>query len=360
MSNLKNEVERFNANAEVSDAYTPPASWYRSKDFLELEKRSLFLKEWTFAGHTTDLKDQGDYFTGNIANRPFVVLKDDDKVKAYFNVCSHHGTCVARGKGNQEKLVCPYHGWQYNLEGHLKKVPKAGAILNIHKKGLNLKEIPVHVAGSFVFLFLGDGEVPSFSKGLTEHLERPLYNGLNFLKRVEYEIECNWKVFVDNYLDGGYHVPHMHPGLATQLDIKSYETELFDTFSVQYCKGQSADTKEEEVKGRVEGRAEYTWSYPNLMINRYGKWMDTNWAMPIDENKCLIVFDYFHEDAPENFEASLKASHQVQLEDMDICKMVQDGLKSEVYDTGVYAPQFEKPMFHFHKLLKQSFLKELC
>ena len=182
---------------------------------------------------------------------------------------------------------------------------------------------------------------------------------MNFIKRVEYEIDCNWKVFVDNYLDGGYHVPHMHPGLTTQLNLESYRTNIFDRFSIQFCSGESSETLEKEVKGRVEGEAEYTWAYPNLMINRYGKWMDTNWALPIDENRCRVVFDYFHEENPENLEDALKASHQVQLEDMDICHMVQAGLRSEVYDCGVYAPQFEKPMFHFHQNLKKSFLKEL-
>lgn len=354
---LRTEINRFNENADVTDAYTPPASWYRDSEFLNLEKRSVFLKEWVFAGHLSDLKEQGEYFTGNIADRPFIVLKDSDQIKAYFNVCSHHGTCVARGKGKTERLVCPYHGWQYNLEGHLKKIPKAGAILNIHQKGMNLKEIPVHIAGSFIFLFLGDGETPEFSQKLTEHFERPLYNNLNFIKRVEYEINCNWKVFVDNYLDGGYHVPHMHPGLTTQLNLDSYYTDIHDVFSVQFCEGLEAEATEEEVKGRVEGKAEYTWSYPNFMINRYGQWMDTNCALPLDENRCLVIFDYFHEEKPESIDSALKASHQVQREDMDICDMVQTGLRSEVYDQGVYAPQFEKPMFHFHRMLKDSFVK---
>lgn len=359
IDNLIKEVNRFDDKVDIDNAYTPPASWYRDTEFFKLEKDSLFLREWSFAGHISDLTQEGDYFTGIISDRPYVVLKDSKNIKAFFNICSHHGTCVARGKGKSEKLVCPYHGWEYNLEGKLKKVPKAGAILDIHKKGLNLKEIPVHIAGPFVFLFLGKGDAPVFSNKLTTHFDRDIYTGLNFIKRVEYEVECNWKVFVDNYLDGGYHVAHMHPGLSTQLDLSSYKTDIFDNFSVQYCGGQDSETIGEEVKGRVEGRAEYTWSYPNLMINRYGKWMDTNWALPISENKCLIIFDYFHEDTPENIEEGLKASHQVQREDMDICDMVQTGLRSEVYDCGVYAPQFEKPMFHFHQLLKKSFLKEL-
>jgi choline monooxygenase len=93
------------------------------------------------------------------------------------------------------------------------------------------------------------------------------------------------------------------------------------------------------------------------MINRYGDWMDTNLAVPLGPNKTCIIFDYFHITSPENVETSLKASDKVQKEDMEICDMVQEGLNSGVYIQGVYAPQFEKPMYHFHKLLKASFLK---
>tara|TARA_Y100000590_G_scaffold470774_1_gene670106 strand:- start:53075 stop:54151 length:1077 start_codon:yes stop_codon:yes gene_type:complete len=356
--NLIKEIQKFDDSQKVDNAFTPPASWYVEKSFLDLEKRAVFQNEWNFVGHLSDVQKEGDYFTGKLLNKPFVVLRKGEDVKAYYNICSHHGTCVARGKGKAEKLTCPYHGWEYSLEGKLKKIPKAGAIKEVHSKDLNLKEIPLKLIGPFIFLFFG-GKAQEVSPKLLNFFEQGQYSGLHFIKRIEYEISCNWKVYVDNYLDGGYHVPHMHPGLSTQLDISSYKTEINETFSVQRCAGEASEVKGDEVQGRVEGEAEYTWVYPNFMINRYGKWMDTNWVIPINENRCKVVFDYFHEEKVEDVDDALKASEKVQLEDIDICDMVQTGLNSGVYDCGVYAPQFEAPMYSFHKLLKKSFLKEL-
>ncbi|MCO4792826.1 MAG: aromatic ring-hydroxylating dioxygenase subunit alpha [Bacteriovoracaceae bacterium] len=356
MFDLQSEILKFDDSQDITNAWTPPSSWYTQNEFLNLEHEKVFLKNWMFVDFTYNLSNEGDYSTGKVANRPYVLLKNKDHIKAYYNICSHHGTCVAKGKGNTESLVCPYHGWVYNLEGKLKKIPKAGSITDIHKKGMNLKEIPMHISGPFVFLWIGDGDTADFSESLEEHFSRDLYQNLNFVKRTEYIINCNWKVFVDNYLDGGYHVPHMHPGLTTQLDLDSYYTDIHDNWSLQKCLAKTSEAKDKEVKGRVSGEAEYTWAYPNFMINRYGKWMDTNWAIPMGPNKSKIVFDYFYDGNPKDVEMSLDASDKVQAEDMEICDMVQDGLNSGVYKQGVYAPQFEKPMFHFHQLLKESFL----
>jgi choline monooxygenase len=355
--NILDEIHRFDDSKDATDAWTPPSSWYIEKEFMNLEYEKVFKDEWMFADFVHHLKNDGDYTTGKTANRPYVIVKDQGIIKAYYNVCSHHGTCVAKGSGNTDKLVCPYHGWVYNLEGRLRKIPKAGSIQEIHTKGLNLKEIPLQIVGPFIFLWLGNGKPKEFSKDLLEHFSRDHYSNLNFQKRVTYEINCNWKVFVDNYLDGGYHVPHMHPGLTTQLNLESYYTEIFQNWSLQKCLADKREAVEAEVQGRVEGEAEYTWMYPNFMVNRYGDWMDTNIAVPISPDKTLIVFDYFHTSRPYDLEASLKASDKVQREDMEICDMVQEGLNSGIYVQGVYAPQFEKPMYEFHKLLKASFLR---
>jgi len=353
---IKSEILKFDDSQDVTNAWTPPSSWYIEEAFLNLEYEKVFKNEWVFADYITHLKKDGDYVTGKTAKRPFVILKTNGEIKAYYNVCSHHGTCVAKGKGNTEKLVCPYHGWVYNLEGKLRKIPKAGSIQEIHTKGMNLKEIPLKIIGPYIFLWLGDSTPKEISESMTEHFQRDLYNDLNFLRRVEYDLDCNWKVFVDNYLDGGYHVPHMHPGLTTQLDLDSYYTEIYDQWSVQKCVSKKSKAVEAELEGRVSGEAEYTWCYPNFMVNRYGDWMDINIAVPLSPNKTRIIFDYFYVGTPENLEASLKASDKVQIEDMEICDMVQEGLNSGIYIQGVYAPQFEKPMYHFHKLLKASFL----
>jgi choline monooxygenase len=191
----------------------------------------------------------------------------------------------------------------------------------------------------------------------TDHLDRvdeilqsSQYGNLQFVKRLEYNLNCNWKVFVDNYLDGGMHVKYAHPNLAANLDLKSYSTEVHDKYSVQ-----RASAAIEEGQVRVKGRADYVYVYPNLMINRYGDWMDTNLVIPLNSSQCVVRMDYYLEqnkvEQKEWIEESLVQSDQVQKEDIWLCETVQKGLESTAYSVGRYAPTVEHGMHDFHKTL---------
>ncbi len=358
---FEQEIDRFDPNLPLGEAKTPPASWYTDPRALALEKETVFRRYWQFAGRTEQLSRPGDFFTGSFLGWPYVVTRDEEgKLNAFYNVCSHHGTCVARDAGNTKRLVCPYHGWAYGLNGQLKRAPKAGAIRDLSVTGLNLKPLPVQTWGPFVVVHFGKDAIAiaELLAGLEKHLPLRELAELRFVERVTYKIACNWKVFVDNYLDGGYHVPIMHPGLSAQLDLESYRTEMDQLWSIQSCSsGTNGGENQDDFKERLGDRARYAWIHPNFMINRYGPWMDTNRVIPLDEGHCLTVFDYYHEGplSKEMLARTKRASDRVQQEDIEICHMVQEGLESGVYDQGIYAPRFEAPMYHFHKLLYGDF-----
>ncbi|MFP6671185.1 MAG: SRPBCC family protein, partial [Pirellulaceae bacterium] len=281
--------------------------------------------------------------------------------RAFYNICSHHGTCVATGEGSAEQFVCPYHGWTYDRQGKLTRAPLAGALESLKQRNLDLKPITVSRWGPFLTLHFGDSSSPLETElaPLLDAFAAEPFEKMRFVRRVSYPLECNWKVFVDNYLDGGYHVAHVHPGLTDQLDISSYGSTLGTRWSLQSCPATSSPGSDSSVDfgERVGQHADYGWLYPNFMINRYGPWLDTNTVIPLSADRCLVVFDYFHEGVPETafLEESLIASDQVQQEDIEICKRVQAGLDSGVYEQGVYAPGFEAPMLHFHRLLHADF-----
>ena len=171
---------------------------------------------------------------------------------------------------------------------------------------------------------------------------------LKFHSRRSYEIRCNWKVYVDNYLDGGYHIGMLHKQLTGQLNLGDYRIEVDNGLSIQSGKGKQSD--------RIGDVALYIWLYPNFMINRYGPAMDTNWVIPLAADRCLTVFDfYFAEpegDHAETFiQESLKMSEQIQDEDIRISESVQRGLEFGAYDVGRYAPRMEHAMHAFHRQL---------
>jgi choline monooxygenase len=359
------EIDRFDPTLPLDRAWTPPASWYLEESFFERELRTVFSRNWLFAGREDPVHSPREYFTGQVGRTPFIVARDREaRLRAFHNVCRHHAAAVATGEGSAERFVCPYHGWTYDLDGTLLRAPELGGVKDFERSASGLLPIEVEAWGPFVFVALEGGR-PSPGKAWVE-LERRLdataYRKLVFVRRVSYVLDCNWKVFVDNFLDGGYHVSCLHRGLAAQLDLTSYLTETFDTYSIQTTSGAAARSGESEgvdFRDRVGDEALYAWVYPNFMINRYGEIMDTNWVLPLGPRRTEVIFDYFFssavlERAGDFVERSLAASDAVQKEDVEICESVQRGLESGSFDRGRYSVRREKAALHFHRLLHRD------
>jgi choline monooxygenase len=179
---------------------------------------------------------------------------------------------------------------------------------------------------------------------------------LHYVASRQYDIACNWKVFVDNYLDGGYHVPHLHKGLNSVLDYKQYTIENEDRYCLQSSPMVSSDEDAATGATRKGDRAWYFWQYPNFMINCYAGYMDTNLVIPVDVDHCRVIFDfYFGEVATEAArkynEESIAVGDRVQSEDLGICEAVQRGLKSRAYGAGRLSVRREAGEHLFHRLL---------
>jgi choline monooxygenase len=148
-----------------------------------------------------------------------------------------------------------------------------------------------------------------------------------------------------------YHIPALHKGLNDELDMSSYSTEVHETLSVQKCRAKS---------DRVGSDAVYAFLFPNLAINRYGDWLDTNLVIPTAPDRCVIVFDWYHRNASQNIEEnkalleSLDRSRQIQNEDVSISESVQCGIGSSTYEYGRYAPSVEVAELHFHRLISSA------
>ena len=346
------QLKDFDPQQEIEYSWTPPSSWYVDADFHRAEIDKLFHDHWLYLGPASELKNAGDYVAYDLVGQPVVVTRDQQgTLRAFYNVCRHHAACIASGKGNAELLTCPYHGWAYRLDGSLRRAPRLGKLENfkVDEFGLNPVELEVWAGLMFVHFAKPSRGVAETYPGLEAYLKAADLESLRFVTRRSYELACNWKVFVDNYLDGGYHVEYLHPDLAAGLDLDNYETLIEENFSIQRCR--SAEEDERLGQGAV-----YAYLYPNLMFNRYGKVLDVNLVLPMGTDRCTVVFDYyFSQDCDEAFiESALESSHQVQLEDVGVCESVQRGLSSRGYDKGRYAPRIEQGELHFAKLLYAS------
>ncbi|KAI3786953.1 hypothetical protein L1987_41055 [Smallanthus sonchifolius] len=363
-------VQQFNPNIPIEEALTPPSSWYTSPDFLSLEFDQVFFRGWQAVGCTEQVQEANSFFTGRLGNVEYVVCRDENgEFRAFHNVCRHHASLLAFGSGKGSCFTCPYHGWTYGLNGALLKATRITGIKNFNVKEFGLVPLRVAIWGPFILLNL---ETEAFSQqgyddvgmewlGSSSKIlsTNGVDTSLSYLCRREYTIECNWKVFCDNYLDGGYHVPFAHKDLASDLKLDSYSTTVYEKVSIQRCDG--GEVQGQEDFDRLGSKSLYAFIYPNFM-DRYGPWMDTNLVLPLGPRKCKVVFDYFLDASLKDDEAfvakSLEDSEKVQMEDIVLCESVQRGLESPAYGSGRYAPMVEKAMRHFHCLLHQNLMND--
>ena len=352
-------LDLYRVDAPLEEAYTIPAQWYLDLRIEQVERDQVFGRNWIAVGRLDQVAREGQFFTAEIAGEPIVVVRGSDgQLRAFFNVCRHHAAAVVNVPcGTAQHLRCPYHGWTYGLDGSLKGSPEFTGVCNFNRAANGLVPLHVDVWEQFVFVSL-DNKTPLLEDCLGDLPARvaPLHIGdLHFFARKTYTLACNWKVYVDNYLDGGYHVPHLHKGLNSVLDYKEYTIENSERYSLQSSPIVSSEEHASFSATRTGDRAYYYWLYPNFMINIYQGVMDTNLVLPLGVDRCLVQFDFFfgdvNEAARESNAESVAVSDRIQDEDVDICESVQRGLRSRAYGAGRLSVRRESGEHLFHRLL---------
>jgi phenylpropionate dioxygenase-like ring-hydroxylating dioxygenase large terminal subunit len=116
---------RANVARPFERAFAMPKSVYTSPEFLALEERHIFVREWLCAGRADSLPNPGDYLTMKITGEPVIILRDrEGQMRGMSNVCRHRMSTLLEGRGNVRAIVCPYHAWTYNLDGSLRGAPR--------------------------------------------------------------------------------------------------------------------------------------------------------------------------------------------------------------------------------------------
>ena len=355
-------VHDYDPNLSLDHASTIPSSWYVNKDLYELELKTVFSNSWQLAGRLDQVSQPGQYVTSDIAGEPIVVVRGNDSVlRAFFNVCRHHAAAVmTEPEGKAAQLRCPYHGWTYSLEGELKGTPDFSGVCNFDRARNGLAPVEVAEWENWALIKLDRGSALSLDDFLTTDLREQIkvlaLSGLHWFERRHYHFDCNWKVFVDNYLDGGYHVPYLHKGLDSVLDYSNYTIENGERHCLQWSPIVSEGAEAQTGAVRKGERALYYWIYPNFMINWYDGVMDTNLVVPRGVDQTEVIFDFYFpdvvsEEARQRNAASVAVGQRIQDEDVAICKSVQRGLNSRAYTTGRLSVRREAGEHLFHRLL---------
>jgi choline monooxygenase len=345
---------------ELARATTIPADWYLDPAFLERERERIFRCSWQWVGRAEDVSRPGDYFAASLLDEPIVVARDlDSRLGGLSNVCRHRAALIAQGKGSGKLLQCPYHGWTYGLDGRLRRAPEMDGVEDFDVEDVCLPEVRVEGWGPLVFANLASAG-PSFRETappIAEEVEGAGFpiEKMRFRERREYLVEANWKVYVDNYLEG-YHIPMIHPALYRELDYEKYRVEAFRRHATQFAPLRSSGGEHRSFpkrpKRKEDEQALYYWVFPNLMLNFDPGNLQANVVIPLDPERTLTVFEWFGLPG-EDLEAAIAFSHQVQLEDVAISNSVQKGLRSRTYDRGRLSARRENGVHFFHGLLHE-------
>jgi len=335
-------------------ASTIPSSCYVDRDTLEREQRAIFAKTWQLAGRAEQVRDPGQFFTTTVANEPVLVVRGNDGVlRAMSNVCRHRAGPVAKGEGKRPVLQCGYHGWTYGLDGRLLTTPEFDGVACFDRASVALPQFRVEEWNELVFVLLDPHapSLPDYLGTMLDDMPRHDYRGFKLAARKDWELDCNWKVYVDNYLEG-YHIPIVHPGLFREIDYPNYRTETKKNYSIQFAPTKRTDRIR---TSSAADQVRYFWVFPNLMLNVYPDNFSTNLIVPLGHERTLTFFEWYFRD-PENAATqrdladTIAFSDEIQLEDIAICEAVQRGLRSSTYTTGRYSPQRENGVHHFHCL----------
>ena len=360
MDPLFNDIlSSYDDRAPLERASTIPSSWYVQDGIACLESARVFGRTWQLVARTDQLQMPGQFVTAEVAGEPLVVVRGNDhQLRAFFNVCRHHAAAVATEEHGQTSIFrCPYHGWSYGLDGSLKGAPEFEGVCDFDRAQNGLVPLQVDTWEQFVFVNLDSRAAPlsAFVGHLVQRIAPLNIGSLHFFERRTYSLNCNWKVFVDNYLDGGYHVPHLHRGLNSVLDYKQYTIECEDRYCLQSSPMVGTTEDANVAATRTGDRAWYFWQYPNFMINIYSGYMDTNLVLPDGVDRCKVIFDFYFDDvserAAERNRQSIAVGERVNDEDVGICEAVQRGLHSRAYQAGRLSVRREAGEHLFHRLL---------
>jgi choline monooxygenase len=356
----------FDHDPDLARASTLPAQLYLDPEVLEVERERIFARTWQLVGSAARVAEPGRYACAEVAGEPIVVVRDAEELRGFYNVCLHRAGPVARGCGQRQSLQCGYHGWTYSLSGALVKTPEMEGVEGFRPAEMHLRPVRVASFGPLVFANLDPG-APSLEESLDEIPQRAASLRLGDMRYVmakDYVLDCNWKVYVDNYLEG-YHLPIVHPQLFKELDYEAYRVEPRRTWSIQHAplRPVKGSSERHYVPTRAGEEAQYYWIFPNLMLNAYKGQLQTNLILPLGPERTLTRFEWYALEPPADpqkddaWRALVEFSDVIQAEDIGICQEVQRNLRSRAYAQGRYSVKRENGLHHFHQLLRQHLVR---
>ncbi len=339
--------DAMRVESDIARAWTLPARYYADAGIFAAEKEKIFSRTWQVVGHTDKVLNPGDYFTTELIGEPLLFVRGvDRKLRGFYNVCRHRAGPPATGVGSCKLFRCGYHGWTYGLDGSLIHATEIEGVEGFRPEDFALAPVRTEEWFNLVFVNL-DPKAPPLRESLNQLPQQAgkfPFENMKLFERRTYDMKCNWKTYVDNYLEG-YHLPSVHPALNRELDFNAYTVEPpGDTTSRRY------------PEAREDLTTDYFWIFPNWMLNCYPDNVSLNIVLPLEPERSLAIFEWYLQEKDHSgpaAKASVEFSDQIQLEDVSICEAVQKNLRSRSYARGRFSVTQEKGVHAFHRMYSE-------
>jgi choline monooxygenase len=347
---------------------------YIQQYWFDIDQQAIIRKSWQWVCHQEKLRSAGAYVTAEIAGQPICILRDNnDTLRGFYNVCKHRAMQLLQGEGQKNRIMCPYHGWTYDLDGKLLAAPATEHLEDFDPGSICLDQIQVESFCGFIFAHL-DPDAASLSSqagDLEDEIDfwAPDIHELTYSRRLNYSIRSNWKNVVDNFLEC-YHCPIAHRDFCTLVDMNTYRVTTHGIYSSHMAEaGKSANSAYSVENAPVQDHAVW-WLWPNTCLMRYpGRGnMIVMQVIPDGPDRTLETYDFFLE-GPEpdvnEVEAIRYLDKVLQAEDIWLVENVQKGMNTPAFEQGriVHDPngsgKSEHGVHHFHGLVLDAYRRML-
>ena len=274
------------------------------------------------------------------------------------------------GTGKKNIITCPYHAWAFDFDGTLKSARNTEEVKGFNREDFALRPVQVEVFSGLVLVNL-DPDAAPFAEQMGD-LEKeirhfvPTVDDLQFAQRDSYDVQANWKVMIDNFLEC-YHCHPAHKDFVDLVDMDSYRTVTCGLYSSQ-CAGKPRSVNSRAFSftpGDVDFGYAGWYVWPNFTIWAYPG--EANLSVlqmnPTGPDRCVEYQDWFVKDGNVTQQLRDAINYQIdvlQPEDIGLCESVQKGLKSSGYNQGRFVVDegktelSEHAVHHFQKLVADA------
>jgi Rieske 2Fe-2S family protein len=364
---FRKTVATFQAGAK-----TLPQRYFVSPEIFAAESEKIFGTNWVLVGHQTQFAEPGGYFLAEVAGQSLIVVRDQrSTIRAFYNVCRHRGARLCEEQnGHAAAIQCAYHAWTYALDGRLLGAPHMDETPGFNKAEYPLKPAQLGLWEGFIFLNLADTDaaLEKWFEPLGEKFSRWNLPALRSAKRIEYDVQANWKLIFQNYSEC-YHCLGVHPELSRISPYDSAENDLtqgpFLGGFMRIASGKSLTKSGNACAlpvgnfGDQDFRFVFYYSiFPNMLLSLHPDYVMVHQLQPQSPQRTLILCDWFfnpdaftHRDF--NPDDAIQFWDMVNRQDWHVCQLSQKGISSRAYQPGPYSARESIPAAWDREYLRQ-------